>query len=251
MRKKIMLGNWKMNHTITTAREFVETLDDTIKLADRKNIIIGVCPTYLCLNTVRRRTPFSFVVGAQDVHYLESGAFTGSISIPMLKEVGIDWCLVGHSERRMYQCETNELCNKKIHALVNNDMTCVYCVGETLEQYEQGITKDIVKEQVVEGLKDVKVEKLKYLVIAYEPVWSIGTGKNASKEIAEDICKFIRKTVSELYNSNVADSISILYGGSVKPNNIHEYMTMEDIDGALVGGASLKTDSFKELIENF
>ena len=169
----------------------------------------------------------------------------------MLKEVGIDWCLVGHSERRMYQGETNELCNKKIHALVNNEMTCVYCVGETLEQYEQGITKDVVKNQVVEGLKDVQAERLKYLVIAYEPVWSIGTGKNASKEIAEDVCKFIRDTLCELYNSEVAESISILYGGSVKPNNIHEYMTMADIDGALVGGASLKTDSFKELIENF
>lgn len=251
MRKKIMLGNWKMNHTISSSKEFVKTLQPAIELADRKNIVIGVCPTFLCLNTVRRNTPYSFIVGAQDVHYEEKGAFTGSISIPMLKEIGITWCLVGHSERRQYQKEDNELLNKKVLALVNNNMTAVYCCGETLEQFEQGITKAVIKTQILEGLKNIPPEKMKHIVIAYEPVWSIGTGKNASKEIAEDICKFIRNELEVLYSANVANEVSILYGGSVKPNNIHEYMTMPNIDGALVGGASLKTESFMELIENF
>ncbi len=250
-RRKILLGNWKMNHTIKEAQAFCDSIDETIKLADKKNIVIGVCPAFLALNTVRRSKSYSFVVGAQDCHYKESGAYTGNVSIPMLKEVGINWCLVGHSERRTYEHETSEVCNLKIKALLENQFTVVYCVGETLDEYEQGLTHEIVHDQVVKGLKDVSLADLSRVVIAYEPVWSIGTGKNASKEIADEVCGYIRSIIKELYGEEASENISILYGGSVKPNNIHDYMTTPNVDGALVGGASLKAESFKELVENF
>lgn len=240
-----------MNHTIREARSFCETIDEANSLAMAKDIILGVCPSYLCLNTVRRRTPKNFVVAAQDIHPKASGAYTGAVSVSMLEEIDIRWSLVGHSERRTYEHDTNEFCNQKILALLDNLHTPVYCVGETLDQYEKGITKAVVKNQLVEGLKDVSEEDMAKIVIAYEPVWSIGTGKNASSEIAEDVCAFIREVITELYSDTVAEKVSILYGGSVKPENIHEYMQTGNIDGALVGGASLSPESFFDLVQNF
>lgn len=250
-RRKILLGNWKMNNTISQAREFCASLDQACILSDRKNIVLGVFPSYIAINTVRINAPMNLIVGSQDVHYKECGAYTGSVSIPMLKELGVKWSLVGHSERRKYEHDTNEICNLKLKALFNNFITPVYCVGETLDEYESGATKAIVHEQLVEGLNGIKSEDIEKLVIAYEPVWSIGTGKNASVEIADDVCSYIRSVIEELYGKEVSEKVSILYGGSVKPENIHSYMTTKSIDGALVGGASLKAESFMELVENF
>ena len=189
------------------------------------------------------------IVAAQNVHYLDHGAYTGEVSIPMLKELGVTWSLIGHSERRTYDNETNEKCNLKIKALIANEMAAVYCVGETLQEFEAGKTKEVVGRQVREGLKDLSKEDAKHVVLAYEPVWSIGTGKNASTEIAVDVCKFIRDVYREMFGE-VADEVLILYGGSVKPENIKAYLSCEDVDGALVGGASLKIDSFEALLTN-
>lgn len=249
MRKKLLLGNWKMNKTIAEAKEFATFSIEMAKAAHKKGIDVGVAPTFLCLDVVRKNNPF-LIVAAQNCNDKDSGAYTGEISIPMLEEIGISWVIIGHSERRTYNGETSVTCNKKIIHLLENRLIPVYCVGETLAEYEAGETKAIVKAQIIEGLKDVSKEDASEIVIAYEPVWSIGTGKNASKEIAQDVCGFIRENLVSLFGEEVASQIRILYGGSVKPDNIHAYLSMEDIDGALVGGASLKLDSYNELINN-
>lgn len=246
MRKKLLVGNWKMNKTQAEAKMFAHASLELLKQAELKNIDIGVTPPYLALSTVIDINP-KLIVGAQNVHYLPNGAYTGEVSIPMLQELNVSWALVGHSERRTYYGETSESCNKKNLALLAANMTPLYCVGETLAEFEAGKTKAVIKEQIAVGLKDVI--DIHEVVIAYEPVWSIGTGKNASKEIAEEICGYIRTLLKEEYGV-ISEHVRILYGGSVKPNNIKEYLGMPNIDGALVGGASLSVDSFAELIEN-
>ena len=238
-----------MNKLSSEAKEFALLSRDLAKKAQANNIDLGVAPTYLSLSVVKENAAKEMIVAAQNCHFNDHGAFTGEISIPMLKEFGIDWSLIGHSERRTYDNETNEKCNLKIKALIENAMIPVYCVGETLAQFEAGETKAVVGEQVRVGLKDLTSEQVKDLVVAYEPVWSIGTGKNASTEIAEDVCKFIRDVLRELFG-DVADEIRILYGGSVKPENIKAYLSCPDVDGALVGGASLKIDSYEALLNN-
>ncbi len=250
MRRKLLLGNWKMNKTVSEAKEFAKEVKPLAKEARAHHIDIGICVPYLCLEPVKKILKNSMIVGSENVHYLESGAYTGEISIPMLKDINISWSLVGHSERREYDNETSEKCNKKILALLANNMIPVYCCGESLETFEAGKTKQFVKEQIITGLKDVSAEDVKKVVIAYEPIWSIGTGKNASSEIAEDVCKFIRKIIRQLYDTKTANKVRILYGGSVKPNNIREYLSQKDVDGALVGGASLKFESYHELLTN-
>lgn len=249
MRKKLLLGNWKMNKTSKEAKEFASLALPLLEVAKKGGIDIGVAPAFTSLETVKALVP-GLIVAAQNCHYEPSGAYTGEISIPMLIDLGINWVIIGHSERRTYDNETSMKCNKKIVALLANKMTPVYCCGESLDVFEEGSTKTFVKEQIIEGFANISSEDAKKIVIAYEPIWSIGTGKNASKEIAEDICLFIRNTIKELFGKEVSESIRILYGGSVKPNNIKEYLSEKDIDGALVGGASLKIDSYKELIEN-
>lgn len=248
MRKKLLVGNWKMNKTQAEAKEFALAALPLVDLAKNKNVDIGVCPTYLSLATVKKNNPH-LIIGAQNVDYHEKGAYTGEIAINMLQEIGINWSLVGHSERRTYYGETDENCNLKVHALLNAGMTPLYCIGETLQEFEAGLTKNVVKRQVELGLRGLTSEQVEKVVIAYEPVWSIGTGKNASKEIAEDVCKFIRNLLQELFGES-SQKIRILYGGSVKPENVGAYLSQPNIDGALVGGASLKVDSFQALIEN-
>lgn len=238
-----------MNKTNADALEFATSMDEVALKAKENHVDIGVAPTFLSLKTVKDNAPKSMIVSAQNVHFADHGAFTGEVSIPMLKEIGIDWVIIGHSERRTYDNETDDKCNKKIKVLLENNMVPVYCVGETLEQFEKGETKEVVKTQVEEGLKDLTGDNLSTIVIAYEPVWSIGTGKNASKEIAEDVCSYIRDIVNKMYGK-VSDEIRILYGGSVKPENARAYLSMPNVDGALVGGASLKVDSFKALLDN-
>lgn len=248
MRKKLLLGNWKMNKTVSEAKEFALNTVELVKFANENNVLVGVAPTYLCLEAVKNHTD-GMIVAAQNCHFEDSGAYTGEVSIPMLKDLGITWCIIGHSERRTYDNETNEKCNKKVVKLVQNDMVPVYCCGETLQQFENGETKAVVEEQIRKGLANLCEKCISKVVVAYEPVWSIGTGKNASKEIAEDICKFIRDILRDMYG-NAADEVLILYGGSVKPDNIQAYLSQENVDGALVGGASLKIDSYEAMLHN-
>ncbi len=248
-RRKLLFGNWKMNNTLAQTKEFCSEAEAICKLADEKGIDVGVAPSYLSLNYVADHRS-NLKVYAEEVHYADHGAFTGNVSIPMVKEVGATGSLVGHSERRAYEKENDFDCNLRIKALIKNDMDAMYCVGETQKEFDQGWTKDIIKSQVEVGLMGVKEEDLSKVIIAYEPVWSIGTGKNASEAIAEDICKYIRSLIQEMYSKKAADKILVLYGGSVKPVNVHGYLAQEDVDGALVGGASLTSQSFKELIQN-
>ena len=247
-RRKLLFGNWKMNKTIAESREFAKASKELLAFADAKGVDIGVAPVYLSLSAVKEENP-KLNVAAENCHFEDHGAFTGEIAIPMLQEIGIDWVIIGHSERRTYFGETDATCNKKLLALEKANMTPIFCVGETLEEYEAGRTKEVVKCQTLKGLEGLGKQFVNDMVIAYEPVWSIGTGKNASKEIAQDICSFIRDLVKEQYG-DAAENVRILYGGSVKPENVHDYLLQPDVDGALVGGASLKVDSFKALIEN-
>ena len=238
-----------MNKTSAEAKQFALDTKELVALAAKNNIDIGVAPTYLSLAAVKENADKRMIVAAQNCHFKESGAFTGEISIPMLQEFGIDWVLICHSERRAYDNETNFKCHEKIKALLANKMVPVYCVGETLDEFDSGKTKEVVSAQIKEGLEGFTAEQVKDLVIAYEPVWSIGTGKNASTEIAQDVCGFIRGLLRELFGE-VAEEIRILYGGSVKPENIKAYLSCPDIDGGLVGGASLKRESYACLLTN-
>ena len=249
MRRKLLLGNWKMNKLASEAKEFALASRELVDLASKNNIDIGVAPTFLSLSAVKENADKRMIVAAQNVHFMDHGAYTGEVSIPMLKEYGIDWVIIGHSERRAYDNETNQKCHDKIKVLLENEMVPVYCVGETLAEFEAGQTKAVVSSQIKEGLKEFTPEQVKKLVVAYEPVWSIGTGKNASTEIAQDVCGYIRNILKELFGA-VADEIRILYGGSVKPENVKAYLSCPDIDGALVGGASLKIDSYSGLLTN-
>ena len=237
-----------MNKTPSEAVEFCKEAKELGKLARANKVDMGICVPYVDLVPVKKILKKSLIVGAENCHYLEKGAYTGEISIPMLKDIGIDWCIIGHSERRTYDNETSEKCNKKILALLANGIIPVYCCGESLETFEANKTKEFVEEQIVTGFNDVSYDDAAKVVIAYEPIWAIGTGKNASKEIAEDICGFIRNVIAKLYDRKVANKVRILYGGSVKPATVKEYLTQKDIDGALVGGASLDVNSYKELL---
>lgn len=249
MRKKLLLGNWKMNLTIAEATRFAQASIPLVAKAKQANVLLGVAPTYLSLATVKTINP-EIIVCAQNVYFENQGAFTGEISVPMLKEIGVNWTLIGHSERRSYFGETNLMCNKKMIKAITDGMTVVYCIGESSDDYDHGRTKAVIRDQLLIGLAGLANEHLKHVVLAYEPVWSIGTGKNATKEHAQDIASYIRERIEEMFDIATAESIQILYGGSVKPNNIKDYLSQADVDGALVGGASLKVESFEELLTN-
>lgn len=251
MRKKMLLGNWKMNHTIKEAKEFCDAVYKAglVKKAKEKKVLLGIAPSFLSLQ-IAKKASHGLIIASQDCHYEEKGAFTSNISYKMLEELKINYSIIGHSERRQYEKEDSLTCNKKIKTLTSHNFNVVYCVGETLEEFEQGQTKEIISNQVITGLRGLSDEEIKKVIIAYEPVWSIGTGKNASVEIAQDICLYIRKVVSKEFSKGVANKMLILYGGSVKPENINGYLNSKDVDGALVGGASLKVDSFEALLKN-
>lgn len=238
-----------MNKLASEAKEFAIASKPLVAKAKDNKIDIGVAPTFMSLATVRKYAAKKMIVAAQNVHFEDHGAFTGEVSIPMLKEFKIDWVILGHSERRTYDNETSEKCNKKMKALLANDMIPVYCCGETLEEFEAGETKAVVAEQIKKGFEGISEEDAKKCVVAYEPIWSIGTGKNASTEIAQDVCKYIRKVLKGVVGK-AASKIRILYGGSVKPENVKAYLSCPDVDGALVGGASLKIDSYEGLLNN-
>ena len=253
MRKKILIGNWKMNKTCAETAKFCSELkafkDAGIK-KKMEEVDVGIAPTFISLKTFTEKLP-NLICLSQNVNENESGAFTGEVSFNMLSEIGISWTLLGHSERRMYNNETDASINKKILACIAHKFTTVVCVGESLEEYKNGKSKSWIKAQIKGAFKNVPEKEVKKMVIAYEPIWSIGTGKNASPEIALDICSFIRKTIASLYSEATAKAVRILYGGSVKPDNIASYVKTKEIDGALVGGASLKPESFIELLKNY
>lgn len=247
MRKKIIAGNWKMNKTPNEAVGFVRELSDKIKGVDSD---VVVCPPFVCLPAVIEVVRGTNIkVGAQNIHWADNGAFTGEISGEMLKEIGVDYVIIGHSERRQYFGETDETVNNRLKAAIKYELKPIVCVGETLQEREAGITNKVLETQTVGALKDISENDVMNMVIAYEPVWAIGTGKTASSQDANDACKFIRSIVEKLYDKNVAENVRIQYGGSVKPSNAYELFNTTDIDGGLVGGASLKTDDFTAVIK--
>lgn len=247
MRKKLLVGNWKMNKTPVDAVDFATKSVEMVDYATKNNIDVGIAPTYLCLASLKEHASKNLIVLAQNVHFKDNGAYTGEVSCDMLSSIGVVGSIIGHSERRTYDNETSSKCNLKIKALLAKNLIPLYCVGETEEEFVANKTYEVIEKQLVEGLANLSTEEMKKVVIAYEPVWSIGTGKNASSEIAESVCAFIREKVEALY-AGASNDVSILYGGSVKPNNIATYLSQNNVDGALVGGASLTVESFSEMI---
>ncbi|UKI48840.1 MAG: triose-phosphate isomerase [Clostridium sp.] len=245
MRKPIMAGNWKMNKTRDEALQFIYAVNEAIPSIDQVETVV-FAPAIILRDLVKRQGD-NLRIGAQTCHYLENGAFTGEISPVMIKAVGVSYCLVGHSERREYYNETDKDIALKVAALINNGIRPILCIGETLEARESGKTEEVLRRQLHTDLENVSIADLEEVVIAYEPIWAIGTGKTASPEIAEETCKFIRDYIAQSYNQKVADRIRILYGGSVKPSNVNNFIKEPDIDGCLVGGASLDPASFIEL----
>ena len=247
-RTVIAAGNWKMNKTASEAVEFVNALKERVADANTE-VVVGV--PFVCLPGVVAAAKGSNIkVAAQNMHYEEKGAFTGEISGPMLADLGVDYVIIGHSERREYFAETNETVNKKAHAIFKYGMTPIICCGESLEQREQGVTADHIRYQIKVALLGLSAEQVSNLVIAYEPIWAIGTGKTATNEQANEVCAIIRETVKELYNSEVSEAVRIQYGGSVNAKNAAELFAMSDIDGGLVGGASLKLDDFEVITKS-
>ena len=241
MRKKIIAGNWKMNYCVNKAEDFVSEIKDAIN-TDEVDVVI--CPNFVALDRLSDILDGTNIkLGAQNVHTEDKGAYTGETSVNMLAAVGVKYCIVGHSERRQYFAETNEIVNKKAKKLLEKDINPIVCVGETLEEREANTMFDVVEKQVRESLDGIEEAQMKRnVVIAYEPIWAIGTGKTATAEQANEMCKFIREVVAKMYNDSVAEAVRIQYGGSVKPANANEILNMSDIDGALVGGASLTND---------
>ncbi|WP_409227893.1 triose-phosphate isomerase [Gudongella sp. SC589] len=246
MRKPIIAGNWKMNKTISEAAQLIgdikrETLNQSVEAV--------LCVPYLSIGKAKEMTEGSGIkIGAQNMHWEENGAFTGEISPIMLNELKVDYVILGHSERRQYFNETDETVNKKVHSAIAHGIAPIVCVGETLEQRRDNRHKEIVRDQVKGAFLDIDKNDAKKTVIAYEPIWAIGTGETASSEQAEEMCALVRNTIEEIYDAETAESIRIQYGGSVKPGNVSELMSMDNIDGALVGGASLKSSDFVKLI---
>lgn len=248
MRRPIIAGNWKMNKTVEEALELVGRLKTQLKEAGDVDIV--VCPPFTALGEVAKIIQDTNIqLGAQDVHWEDSGAYTGEVSCLMIRELGCRYVIIGHSERRAYFGETNEGVNKKAKAVLRHNLIPIICVGERLEQREKGETFEVIKDHIENGLKGISAEEMKKVVIAYEPVWAIGTGKTATPEQAQEAHGFIRSLLSEFYSQDAASLVRIQYGGSVKPDNISDLMAKADVDGALVGGASLKVDSFVKIVE--
>lgn len=250
MRKKVVAGNWKMNNDLSSTINLISGIKNGLagKFINAKIII---CPPFTSLetaSTLLKGTEIS--LGAQNMYYEESGAFTGEISAKMLKSVGCEYVIIGHSERRTIFKECDETINRKLKTALNNNLKPIFCIGETLAERESGVTFKVIQNQIEIGLKNISKEELENIIIAYEPVWAIGTGKNATPEQAQEVHKFIRDLIGKAFSSKVAENLTIQYGGSVKPENAKELMSQQDIDGALVGGACLIADSFIKIIES-
>lgn len=245
MRKPIIAGNWKMNKVRDEALQFIYAVNQQVPSSDEVETVI--CAPAVLLRSLVKRQGDHLRIGAQNMYYEESGAFTGEISPVLLQVTGVQYVILGHSERREIFFESNEVINKKVLKAVECELIPILCVGENLERRENGTTNNFVEEQVVAGLKGLTPEQVKEIVIAYEPIWAIGTGRTATSEMANETIGYIRSVVEREYGKEVADAVRILYGGSVKPSNIKELMEQEHIDGALVGGASLEVESFLQL----
>lgn len=246
MRTKIVAGNWKMNKTLSQTKELLSELSAKLPDTDAE---VMVAPTFVNLsNAVKSLESSKIQTIAQNMHFAESGAYTGEISADMLLDIGIDTVIIGHSERRAYFGETDEILAKKTITALEKNMRVVFCFGEELEDRKSDKHFDVVANQLKDGLFNLKPEAWKNIVLAYEPVWAIGTGETASPEQAQEMHAFIRKTITNEYNADIANAVSILYGGSVKPNNAKEIFSKEDVDGGLIGGASLKADDFAAII---
>ena len=244
MRKPIIVGNWKMNKTIAEAVDFIKAVDG----ACHDGATFGVGTSFLALQESIKNAK-NLIVAAENCHFEDNGAFTGEVSVPMLEEIGLKYCIIGHSERREMFGDTDETVNKKAKRLIKAGITPILCIGETEAAYDAGETEKVIRTQLTGSLADLCPECVSNMVIAYEPIWAIGTGKSATKEDAQKCCAIVRDQVKVMYGEDAANKVRIQYGGSVKPGNIAEYMACPDIDGALIGGASLKADSFIEIIE--
>ncbi len=246
MRKKIIAGNWKMNMLPNEAIAYIEGLAPLVKNSENEVILcVPYTDLFYTLLTVQET---NINVGAQNMHYEETGAFTGEISGSMLKSINVEYVIIGHSERRQYYNETDETVNKKIKSAYKNELKPILCVGETLEEREAGKTEEIITNQTKKGLEGLTNEQVASTIVAYEPIWAIGTGKTATSEDANNSIKSIREEISKIYGKEISEKVSILYGGSVKSSNAKELFEMSDIDGGLVGGASLKVDEFSKIV---
>lgn len=246
MRKPIIAGNWKMNKTMNEALELVDEIKDETNKTD---VEVVVCCPFTVISEVKKAIEGSKVkLGAQNMHWEDEGAFTGEISANMLKDLGVDYVIIGHSERRQYFGETDEVVNKKVIKAIEKGLKPIICVGETLNEREKNKTFDIVKRQTLTALEGVGKDGMNDVVIAYEPVWAIGTGKTASSQDANEVIAYIRSLLQNKYGIEVSERVRIQYGGSVKPSNATEIMNETDIDGALVGGASLKAEEFLGIV---
>lgn len=248
----MMAGNWKMNNTISEAVVLAQEISNEYEKKWEGKVDIVVCPPFLDIKPVW--TVFDFdktgiALGAQNCYWEESGAYTGEISIKMLKEARAEYCIIGHSERRTLFSETNEDVNRKAKALVNNGMHPIICVGESLAVHDQGETKEFVCSQVRAAFAGMDASEAEQCIVAYEPIWAIGTGRTALPEQAEEVCGAIRSTIAEIFSADLADNMRILYGGSMKPANVNDLIAQPNVDGGLIGGAALEAKSFVKLIE--
>ena len=246
MRRKVIAGNWKMNMLPNETIKFIEEFEPLVK--DTNNEVILCVPYTVLFYALNFAQDTNIKIGAQNMHFEESGAYTGEVSAKMLKSIGVEYVIIGHSERRQYFNETDETVNKKIKAAFANELKPIVCVGETLEERESGKTVDIITTQTKLALEGLSDDQVKNTIIAYEPIWAIGTGKTATSEDANNSIKEIRKKIEEIYGKDVAECVIIQYGGSVKSVNAKELFTTSDIDGGLVGGASLKPEEFAKIV---
>ena len=246
MRTKLIAGNWKMNKKPSETAELINSFKGAV---DGANCDVLACVPFVCIaNSVEAAKGTKLNIGAQNLHFMESGAYTGEVSADMLLDLGVTYVVIGHSERREYFAETDETVNKKTIKALEKNIVPVVCVGEKLEDREKGITNDLIKDQVVKAFAEISADDAKKVVVAYEPIWAIGTGKTATDEQAEEVCAFIRACLTDLYSADVADVIKILYGGSMNAKNAAGLLAMPNIDGGLIGGASLKGEDFTTII---
>ena len=248
-RRPLIAGNWKMYKTTKEALEFIDRFRVLYK--DTENLDAAICAPFTQLQSLKEAMIGSdLFLGAQNVHFADEGAYTGEISLAMLMEIGVDYCIIGHSERRQYFNETDEAINNKLkHMFWDSRIIPILCVGENLTEREEGRAQEVVKFQLEKDLADLSDDRVKSMVIAYEPIWAIGTGKTATPEQAGEMCTLIRTTLHEIYDEEISQGVRVQYGGSVKAESIQEIMKMPDVDGALVGGASLDPEKFAELLD--
>ncbi len=250
MRKKIIAANWKMNKDVNETSEFISAYQNEMKNVESAAEVV-ICPPFIALHAAAKLlqgTPFK--LGAQNLHFENDGAFTGEISARMLKSLGVHYVIIGHSERRQFFGETDEIVAKKVKKALSSDLKVILCIGESLEERDGGVTEKVLERQVKAALDGLTEQQLASLVIAYEPIWAIGTGRNATPQQAEDAHAFVRSTVAGMFGKDTASALTIQYGGSMKPENAAELLSQPDVDGGLVGGASLKADSFAKIVKS-